>query len=546
MIALPVPTHAGRCGSRSPPSSSENSGGDDIVYDHSQFKNEEGRQPSTREGTKPSPSKQALHEHGFPAEPLQQSPLGEDDAAPPPHTSQSISVSGVSNEASQATDVANRQGSLYASRTVCRTTEGSPTPLSLYGSACYQTPSSSACAFRTHPEARVPLPPPQKDSLALPFSAETVSQRYKIGDKIGEGTYGEVYRGEHKKTRAHVALKRIKSLEGLDGFPLTSVREVIALQHLRRILSQEDRRHFVLLREVVLSDDRESVFLVFDFVIHSLAGLCMRGPREFEVGERDVALVFLRILRGVQMLHRCGIIHRDLKLDNVLLDVEGNVRLCDFGLCVPTGSERRHMTPSLINLIYRPPEMLLGSRSYDMSVDVWSVGCMLAQMILREPPFLVRDVARGGELAQLECVARVLGPVTQIPEGVEQYAVQKFSRAVLETSHCVVWPRADAAGHAPPQERRFSEWLRQQVPRGTREPVHVSQQLCDVLDVMLVMTPHRRASVEALLQMPFFQHAANIEVELSLRLRSKLRLSSSHILSVKQDMERRRQQQHGR
>uniref|UniRef100_A0A0A9X2L5 Cyclin-dependent kinase C-3 n=1 Tax=Lygus hesperus TaxID=30085 RepID=A0A0A9X2L5_LYGHE len=81
-----------------------------------------------------------------------------------------------------------------------------------------------------------------------------------------------------------------------------------------------------------------------------------------------------------------GIVHRDIKADNVLLSNSGAVQLADFGLCVFLSNDR-NLTPGIINLAYRPPEMLLGSRRYDEKVDIWSIGCLLAQFFLRRPPF---------------------------------------------------------------------------------------------------------------------------------------------------------------
>lgn len=409
-----------------------------------------------------------------------------------------------------------------------------------------------------HSEAHVPLPPPiaapqtttNADGLRMLFTAATLSQSYVIKEKLGEGTYGEVYRGVTKVTTSvgargtPVALKRIKSLPQLFGFPVTSVREVIALRHLKSALSPAQQRHLVLLRECILSDDRDSVFLVFDYVPHSLAGLCMR---RLTLDEQDLSVIFLQILRGLNILHQADVMHRDLKLDNVLVDTTGRVMLCDFGMSLPTGSDRRHLTPRLIHLLYRPPEMCLGSRVYTKSVDVWSVGCMLAQMLLHEPPFLVRDSARqGSDLAQLECMTRILGSLTQLPPDVEarESFKHEFPNRILETTYCVVRPRVSGTGRHPiaHPERRFSEWLRLQCPKGSRQPLSsVSQPLCDVLDAMLVLEPSRRLSVDALLQMPFFDRTANVEAHATQRLQRKLLdVVPSHVLSVKHEMEMRR------
>lgn len=305
---------------------------------------------------------------------------------------------------------------------------------------------------RRHKATRIPLPygPPRLD---FGLVKRTVDQYYELTRKISEGTYGEVYIGREKATGAVVALKRLKTLRGLDGFPITSLREVIALKHITR---QRERMRaaasaafhtdaaassspttathtdeadplsqIITLRDVLLSKDgTHDIFLVFDYSASSLAGLL---TRHFPFALMDIAFIFRCLLIGVQKLHAMGILHRDIKSDNVLLGRDGRVQLADFGLCMFDGSGRRAMTPSMINLSYRPPEMLLGSTAYDTKVDVWSIGCFLAQVFLLHPPFHRRrtqeeqqQVARHNrsaetELEQLALIAEVLGPLSTAP-----------------------------------------------------------------------------------------------------------------------------------
>ncbi|CUG26608.1 protein kinase, putative [Bodo saltans] len=462
------------------------------------------------------------------------------------------SIAGASQEEESVTtqDTQRTIHSLLGSRV----SGGSPTPTSM--AVPFQYPAVDS---RKHPKAGVPLPAASAGPSRMTPTTSTVSSKYEILQKVGEGTYGEVNRGRDKETNAIVALKRIKTLEGLDGFPLTSVREVIALKFLSKTLRGVERSHFVMLRDVVLSDDFQSVYLVFDFVEHSLAGLAMR-LRELRFGEVDIGTVFLRILRGVQILHERSIMHRDLKLDNILVGKDAQVQLCDFGLSVPMGSGRQFLTPSLINLLYRPPEMLLGSLSYSPAVDVWSVGCMLAQMLLGEPPFLVRDKDRAGsELGQLEAITAVLGPYTEeLSRDMGNIVDRKYNRKTLEMLRCI--PKdghhhrdtnnshgGGSGGGAAPS-KKFSTWMRRHHRLERTQPL--SDDLYEVLDATLQVDPSKRATVDALLKLPFFKRMANGEAQSIRSIVERLRrLPSSHLLSVRQeihDARARHQQQQQR
>jgi serine/threonine protein kinase len=208
--------------------------------------------------------------------------------------------------------------------------------------------------------------------------------RYEMQRKVGEGTYGEVYLGIERSTRDRVAVKKLKVLEQLEGLPVTTVREIIMLRTLPKLRGSA---HFARLRDVVISPNFRDLLLVFDFVEHSLYGLMVEG---IPFTDSDHRCLFRQILKGLEVLHDANIVHRDLKPNNVLVDSEGVVKLCDFGLAFSTTAMRQRVTPRLVALAYRPPEMLVeGLKTYSATIDIWSFGCMLAQVYLGgAPPFM--------------------------------------------------------------------------------------------------------------------------------------------------------------
>jgi serine/threonine protein kinase len=145
-------------------------------------------------------------------------------------------------------------------------------------------------------------------------------------DRIGEGTYGTVYRARDKETNLIVALKKLRMKKEKGGFPLTSIREI-------KILKSIDHPNIVSLLEVSVGRKPDSIFLVFEYCEHDFAGLLDRLARPFT--EAETKTIMLQLLSAVEHLHSRFIIHRDLKLSNLLLNKQGLLKLADFGLCCP-------------------------------------------------------------------------------------------------------------------------------------------------------------------------------------------------------------------
>lgn len=415
-----------------------------------------------------------------------------------------------------------------------------PTPHGVYSCGCTPT-------VRRHSKTGVPLP---SGPTPVDFSSVTeyVESKYEVGTKISEGTYGEVYIGRDCKTGMTVALKRLKVLQGLDGFPITSIREVIALKHINKIRQHVPASHaddgsksdpiqeVIGLSDVLLSRNHHDIFLVFPYATCSMAGLLQR---RFPLTEREIAYVFKKVLTALMKLHSMGIIHRDVKADNVLIHRDGQVQLGDLGMCVFEGSGRRALTPSLINLSYRPPEMLLGINSYDIKVDIWSVGCFLAQMYLRTPPFFLanRQGSGGGggnvdarqhhsshhrrvgtELEQLSLITDVLGPLSSAgPDAFPKERCQRFEQ-LEKLRQALATPVNSPSSFTPSlgslfqpsflfQEfNGFAAWFKATAEHRRRDSSHLtpSQECVDVLTAIFQLDPRKRPTAAQLLAMPFF------------------------------------------
>ncbi|PPS04071.1 hypothetical protein GOBAR_AA16588 [Gossypium barbadense] len=204
---------------------------------------------------------------------------------------------------------------------------------------------------------------------------------YEKLNKISEGTYGIVYRAKDKLTGEIVALKKVKILDLRDleeyGFPVISLREI-------NILASFHHPSIVKSREVVV-DDHDNVYMVMEYMEHDLKWLMDSMKRRFSTS--DVKCLMLQLLEGVKYLHDNWVLHRDLKTSNLLLNNQGELKICDFGMARQYGSPLKPYTTKVVTQWYRAPELLLGRKKYSTAVDMWSVGCVMAELLAKEPLF---------------------------------------------------------------------------------------------------------------------------------------------------------------
>ncbi|KAM9816557.1 cyclin-dependent kinase 10 isoform 5-T7 [Syngnathus typhle] len=194
-------------------------------------------------------------------------------------------------------------------------------------------------------------------------------------NRIGEGTYGIVYRARDTKSDEIVALKKVRMAKEKDGIPISSLREITLLLRLRH-------PNIVELKEVVVGGHLESLFLVMSYCEQDLASLLENIQTPFS--EAQVKCIILQLLRGLCYLHHNFIIHRDLKVSNLLMTDKGCVKIADFGLARRYGVPQQPMTPRVVTL--------------------WAVGCILAELLAHKP--LLPGTS---EIQQLDLIVQLLG-----------------------------------------------------------------------------------------------------------------------------------------
>jgi len=229
-------------------------------------------------------------------------------------------------------------------------------------------------------------------------SSSSKMQKYEKLEKIGEGTYGTVFKAKHKDTLEVVALKRVRLDEDDEGIPSSALREICLLKELKH-------KNIVRLYDVMHSEKKLTI--VFEFCDQDLKKYFDSCQGEIE--PNTVKSFMYQLLRGLAFCHDHHILHRDLKPQNLLINKNGELKLADFGLARAFGIPVRCFSAEVVTLWYRPPDVLMGAKLYTTSIDLWSAGCIFAELANGgRPLFPGSDVED-----QLKRIFRLLGSPTE-------------------------------------------------------------------------------------------------------------------------------------
>ncbi|XP_047342193.1 probable serine/threonine-protein kinase At1g54610 [Impatiens glandulifera] len=303
-------------------------------------------------------------------------------------------------------------------------------------------------------------------SSLIPKSADS----YIKIEKVGEGTYSNVYKAREKETGKLVALKKVRFDTSEPESVKFMAREITILQKL-------DHPNIIKLKGIATSRMQYSLYLVFEYMYSDLSRLITR-PDE-TLTEPQIKSYMQQLLSGLHHCHEKGILHRDIKGSNLLIDKDGMLKIADFGLANHFSTKRkRPLTNRVVTLWYRAPELLLGATDYAVGIDLWSAGCLLAEMFIGKPILPGRT-----EVEQLHKIFKLCG--TPSEEFWKTFKVSTTFRPPRE--------------YKPSIRQTFSDF-----------PPNV----ISLLNILLDLDPSFRGSAGSALQNEFF-HTSPLPSELS-------------------------------
>ncbi|KAK3504495.1 kinase-like domain-containing protein [Neurospora crassa] len=196
-------------------------------------------------------------------------------------------------------------------------------------------------------------------------------------EKLGEGTYATVFKGRNRQTGELVALKEIH-LDSEEGTPSTAIREISLMKELKH-------ENIVALHDVIHTENK--LMLVFEYMDGDLKKFMDTNGERGALKPHVIKSFMHQLLKGIDFCHKNRVLHRDLKPQNLLINSKGALKLGDFGLARAFGIPVNTFSNEVVTLWYRAPDVLLGSRTYNTSIDIWSAGCIMAEMFTGRPLF---------------------------------------------------------------------------------------------------------------------------------------------------------------
>lgn len=245
-------------------------------------------------------------------------------------------------------------------------------------------------------------------SLLLPPSSSFHGCRsieeYQQINFISQGTYGMVFKASCIKTGKIYAIKQIKASAQQTnkvGFSISALREI-------NILLALNHPNIIKVHEMCVGSTMDKIYMVMDYCQNDLKACIELSKPKLPFSTGEVKQILVQLLSALDCMHKKWFIHRDLKTSNLLYNNNGILKVCDYGMARKYGDPIKAYTLEVVTLWYRCPEVLLGSPTYTTSLDVWSVGCIFAELILGKPLF-----PGEGEVDQINKIVSALGNPTE-------------------------------------------------------------------------------------------------------------------------------------
>lgn len=299
-----------------------------------------------------------------------------------------------------------------------------------------------------------------------------IEPHYDIVEVVGRGAYGVVVAAKDSKTNKMIAIKKIQKAFEHKIFAKRTLRELKIL----RLLKHDNILNLMSLMLPKSREEFQDIYMISELVEGDLYSI-IKSPQKLE--EDHIKFIIYQILRGLKYQHSANVLHRDLKPRNILISSKCEVKICDYGLArllaYNEGQKTDNMTDYVATRWYRAPELLLANEGYDAKIDIWSVGCILAEMYLRKPFLMGTDWKN-----QLYLIIDLLGTANDKDlDFIENEKAKVFLH-----------------NYPYREEGKFDEIFNE---------VKADNNGLDLLKKMLIFDPRKRISVQEALQHPYLE-----------------------------------------
>jgi mitogen-activated protein kinase 15 len=321
-----------------------------------------------------------------------------------------------------------------------------------------------------------------------------VLEKYEIMQKLGRGAYGIVWKARNKKTNQMVALKKVYDAFQNSTDAQRTYREVMYLEHLN------GHENIIQLLSLHRSYNNKDLYLVFDLMETDLH-IVIRAKILKPIHKQ---FIMYQLFKSLKYIHSADLIHRDLKPSNMLINSDCLMKLADFGLARSVAATEEGppiVSDYIATRWYRAPEILLGSQSYSKAVDIWSAGCIMAELLLEQVLFSGKS-----SLNQMELIIELLGRPSE---------TDIKSMKVSQNNNLLSTIRTG-------KTKSFTQIFGQ-----------ISPEAVDLLRRLLVYNPEKRLSVKAVLEHPYFEQFHNEEEEILCQRKVEIPIDDNERMPLK-------------
>ena len=312
---------------------------------------------------------------------------------------------------------------------------------------------------------------------------EHIKKRFILQKKIGQGAYGVVFKAIDKKTKEQVALKKLFGAFQDEVDSQRTFREVMLLQELN------GHDNIIRLLNVIKAENDLDLYLVFDYMEADLFNV-IRANILQDIHKK---FIIYQILKAIKFIHSADIIHRDLKPSNIFINSDCHIKLGDFGLARTLGHNphiQNMVTEYVATRWYRAPEMILAAQKYGKPIDMWSVGCILYELLVGTPLLPGKSTKE---------MMKMMFGVTGFPDRKEYNEVK---------NECKI------------QHIDYDDLLQEKIKKKKNILQMVSgythdEVAIDLLLKLLVFNPKKRLTAEEALEHPYVADFHNLEEEIT-------------------------------